>query len=58
MYYAMNNSPVLSSDKASWPRRTIHEYDLLQIFHHFQYVKELTGNLPQKLIPQYIRCFE
>ena len=46
MCYAMNNSPVLSSERTSWPRKTTHEYDLLQIFHHFQYVKELAGNLP------------
>ena len=46
MYYAMNNRPVLNSERASWLRRTSHEYDLLQIFHHFQYVKELEGKLP------------
>jgi len=45
MYYAKNNSPVLNSERASWPRKTTHGYDLLQIFHHFQYVKELVGNL-------------
>jgi hypothetical protein len=42
----MNNSYVLSSKRVSWPHRTTHEYYLLQIFHHFQYVKELLGKLP------------
>jgi hypothetical protein len=46
MCYAMNNSHVLSSERASLPHRTTHEYHLLQIFHHFQYVKELFGKLP------------
>ena len=45
MYYTMNNSSVLSSERTSWPRKTTHEYDLLQSFHHFQYVKELADNL-------------
>jgi hypothetical protein len=46
MYYTINNSPVLSSERASWPHRATHEYDLLQIIHHFQYVKELVSKLP------------
>jgi hypothetical protein len=32
--------------------------DVLQIFHPFQYVKELFRNLLQKSIPQYIRYSE
>ena len=45
MCYAKNNSPGLNSERTPWPRRITYEYDLLQSFHHFQYVKELVGNL-------------
>ena len=46
MYYTINSSPFLSSERTSLPSRTTHEYYLLHVFHHFQYVKELACNLP------------
>jgi hypothetical protein len=46
MYYTINSSPFLSSERTSLPRRTTHKYDLLQFVHHFHYVKELAGKLP------------
>jgi hypothetical protein len=46
MYYAININPFLSSGITSLPRRITHEYYLLYIFHHFQYVKEHAGKIP------------